>query len=164
MRRWYVAATQPAREALALRHLRNQGFDAFLPRRAKTVRHARKLATVLAPLFPGYLFIELDPDQARWRSINGTIGVRQILSADARPLPLPLGFVENLVRISDPEGKLCFGPELKAGDRAVLLSGPFADRIGTLLSLDGKGRVKILLELLSATVPVETRADNLMPA
>lgn len=164
MGRWYVAATQPAKEVLALRHLRNQGFSAFLPRRAKTVRHARKLLSVMAPLFPGYLFIDLDPGEVRWRSVNGTTGVRHLLTADNRPLPLPVGVVEQLLALSDEEGTVSFAGGLKVDQKVVMLAGPFADRIGTILSLDGKGRVKILLELLSSSVPVSTVAENLMPA
>jgi len=77
---------------------------------------------------------------------------------------LPIGFVEHLRDMSDDDGKISFETGLGIGDKVVLLGGPFAERIGTILSLDGKGRVKLLLELLSSQVPVETRADNLMPA
>lgn len=163
MQRWYVVATNPARETMAAIQLQNQGFKAYLPTRSKSVRHARKSVIVAAPLFPGYLFVELDPDRVRWRSINGTIGVRSLLSADSRPLPLPVGFVEGLLRLSDTEGRVCFGPKLVAGEKAILLSGPFSDRIGIILSTAANGRVKLLLELLSSSVPVETRAENLMP-
>lgn len=164
MQRWYVAATQPSRELLAQRHLRNQDFEVFLPRRARRVRHAGKTTSVLSPLFPGYLFIGMDPSVVRWRSINGTIGVRHILCADERPLPLPRGFVERLHSLADEHGCIAHDDGLKAGDRAVVVGGPFADRVGTLLSMDGKGRVKLLIELLSASVPLEMQAENLLPA
>src|SRR5262245_51476055 len=52
--RWYVAYTQPHREARAQAHLVFQGFRTFLPHNRKTVRHARKLRTVSSPLFPRY--------------------------------------------------------------------------------------------------------------
>src|ERR1700739_3482109 len=61
--RWYVAHTQPQREAIALTHLREQGFRGFLPRRLKNVRHARKVQTVLAPLFTRYVFVILNLDR-----------------------------------------------------------------------------------------------------
>jgi hypothetical protein len=37
-------------------------YRTFLPKREKTVRHARKLTTVVAPFFPRYMFIILDPE------------------------------------------------------------------------------------------------------
>ena len=77
---WFVVQTQPRAEAKAKRHLINQGFTTYLPVYRRRVRHARRSEIALRPLFPGYLFVRLDPEQQRWRSINGTVGVRQILT------------------------------------------------------------------------------------
>ena len=57
--RWYAVHTQPLNETRAEQHLSNQDFTTFMPKRLKTVRHARKLTTVEAPFFPRYLFIVL---------------------------------------------------------------------------------------------------------
>src|SRR5258706_16252721 len=73
--RWYAVNCLSNREFLASSQLRNQGFRTFLPRRLTTRRHARKFDTVMRPLFPGYLFVQLDLSRDRWRSINGTLGV-----------------------------------------------------------------------------------------
>ena len=57
--RWYVVHTRTHRENTAQAQLANQGFRTFMPRLEKTVRHARKTALILAPLFPRYFFIAL---------------------------------------------------------------------------------------------------------
>ncbi len=44
------------------------------------------------------------------------------------------------------------------------MSGPFAGHVGKLAKLDDRGRVRVLLELLSTEVPVETKITNLLPA
>ena len=49
--RWYVVHTLPHQESRAEVQLTNQQYRAFLPKREKTVRHARKLRTVVAPFF-----------------------------------------------------------------------------------------------------------------
>ncbi|HQF30164.1 MAG TPA: transcription termination/antitermination NusG family protein, partial [Hyphomicrobiales bacterium] len=59
---WYVVSTQPHQEARAESNLVRQGFETWLPRFARERRHARKVDTVLVALFPGYLFVRLDPD------------------------------------------------------------------------------------------------------
>ncbi len=82
----------------------------FTPRRWRTVRHARRVRDVAAPLFPGYLFVSLDPGAVRWRSINGTVGVRYLIAAGDKPLPLPEGFVEALVKVADASGVVSFAP------------------------------------------------------
>src|SRR5262249_39215497 len=76
--RWYAVQTQPHRELRAKGQLENQAYEVFLPRRLKTVRHARKLTNVDAPFFPCYLFICLDLTRHRWRSVNGTFGVARL--------------------------------------------------------------------------------------
>src|ERR1700684_1024886 len=68
---WCVAQTLRHREQLARLHLGAQAFRSFLPRFHKTVRHARSLREVIAPVFPGYIFVVLNPERNRWRSING---------------------------------------------------------------------------------------------
>ena len=51
------------------------GFPGILAARQKMRRHARKIDVVLAPFFPGYLFVQLDLQRDQWRSVNGTYGL-----------------------------------------------------------------------------------------
>lgn len=161
--RWYVVATKPGRDGLAVEQLRNQSFEVFQPRRKTTVRHARKLLTRSAPLFPGYLFVRMDVGSVRWRAINGTMGVKYLLSQDETPAPLPTGFVETLIDCSDHEGVVTFARQLKPGDSVTLMSGPFAKQVGELIGMDDRGRVEILMRFVSA-VSIKTSQDNLLPA
>jgi transcriptional antiterminator RfaH len=45
-----------------------------------------------------------------------------------------------------------------------ILTGPFADFVGTLEWLDGQGRVKVLLDMMGGKVPLMSHARDLMPA
>src|SRR5215831_10830985 len=89
--RWYLAHTRPNNERKAEFHLNAQGFVTFLPQIEKTIRHARRLATVRRPLFPRYLFVRFDVTQDRWLSVNGTIGVGRLVMQDGRPVAVPIG-------------------------------------------------------------------------
>src|SRR2546430_1503971 len=77
--RWYVVHTLPLCEGRAQIQLENQSFRTFLPKRHKTIRHARKLSTVEAAFFPRYLFVALDLTRHQWRSVNGTFGVASLV-------------------------------------------------------------------------------------
>ena len=161
---WYVVATKPAAESAAARHLANQHFDVFLPQYKKVVRHSRRVYPRLCPFFPGYLFVSFAQERNRWRAINGTYGVRHLIAQNERPVPLPAGFTEMLMARANPDGVVELKDALKAGDKVEILSGPFACLTGQLLSIDERGRVAVLLELLSRSVPVRTSVDNLLPA
>lgn len=141
-----------------------QGFRSFLPRRFKTVRHARKLRTVNAPLFPSYIFVALNLGVDRWRSVNGTIGVASLITAQERPLPLPAGVVETLIMSSDAAGRLRFVPDMERGQKVRLVAGPFAQALGVLDYLDDRGRVEVLLEIMGGGIRVELPRTWIEPA
>ena len=90
-KRWYAVHAQPHRETRAQVQLANQGFVTYLPKRLKTVRHARKLATITAPFFPRYLFVALDLGRHPWRCVNNTFGVSTLVMAGERPASGPAG-------------------------------------------------------------------------
>ena len=150
--RWYVVRTLPQRERQASLQLLNQGFRAFVPLYLKNRRHARKLETVSAPLFPRYLFVVLDRTRDRWRSINGTFGVDRLLTQGGEPQPVPHGVVERLVDAADAGGNVQFKFELRQGQTIKVTSGPFADLLGQLDRLDEHGRVSVLLDIMGTTV------------
>jgi transcription elongation factor/antiterminator RfaH len=154
--RWFVVHTLPHQEKRAQIQLENQRYRTFLPKREKTIRHARKLTTVVAPFFPRYMFIILDPEHDQWRPINGTLGVARLVMQGERPNPVPPGIVETLIASTGPDGllQLRLGPQLKVGDSVRLTQGPFAEYLGTLDRLDESGRVRVLLDMLGRQVPV----------
>jgi transcriptional antiterminator RfaH len=163
--RWYVAVTQPLKERYAAENLVNQGYRHFLPLQLSTSRHARRFRTRLAPVFPRYLFVILDPHRGRWRCINGTFGVQHLIAEGDAPLAVRPGVVETLVASSDPRGVLVFRPSsLTPGDRVRLVSGPFAGALGVLHGLEASGRVRVLLELMGAPTPVRVDAKAIAVA
>jgi transcription antitermination factor NusG len=163
--RWYVVMTQPNKEYFAAENLTAQGFRSFVPRQSVTYKHARRFSTKLAPVFPQYLFVILDPDAQRWRAVNGTFGVRRLINDGDRPAPVRVGVIETLAASCDASGVLMFRTAtFKAGDRIRLVSGPFAGALGTLQSLDASGRVRLLLEIISGRITGTADASDVVLA
>jgi transcriptional antiterminator RfaH len=161
--RWYVVYTQPFQELVAQGHLKNQAFRVFLPRYARTIRHARRYSTTLAPLFPRYLFVVLNPEHSQWRSINGTRGVVSLIKQDANPLPIKRGVVESLIESSTDEGEVRFCPGLRPGQGVRLVAGPFAGQLGVLEQLGSSDRIRVLLGMMGGQVAIELQARNVVP-
>ncbi len=150
--RWYVAQTRARQEVLARMNLEAQNFEVFLPQILKTTRHARQLRTKKVAVFPGYLFIRLDPKLHRWRSVNGTIGVSRLLTANERPAPAPNGVVESLMGYVDEQGYCQLNRDLVVGQKVNVVQGPFVRLMGEVLSMDDKGRTRVLLEIMGGKV------------
>lgn len=152
--RWYLVHAQTGREHVAETNLSRQNYRSFLPKYARTTRHARKLVTRDEALFPGYLFVALDLETDRWSPINGTLGVVRLVSHRSAPVPVPEGVVECLIDAARPDGRLERKPAFRPGDRVRMIAGPFADRIAEVVELSGGDRVKLLLDLLSSSIHV----------
>jgi len=162
---WYVVRTQSRAEEKALRHLANQGFTAYLPRYSRRVRHARRNEIVLRPLFPGYLFIQLDPEQCRWRSINGTVGVHEILTSGDTPLPVPERIIAEIKAREDETGAVKLAlPSFARGQVVRMLEGPLADVNGLFEEMRDENRVVLLVSLLGRKVRMQVPATAVAAA
>jgi transcription elongation factor/antiterminator RfaH len=164
--RWYVVHTRPHGERRAAANLRRQDFRVFLPRHRKTVRHARQFRTVEAPFFPRYLFVRMAVGRDRWRSVNGTFGVSQLVMQGDLPKPVPSGVVEALLAIADRDGLLALDPSLRPGQSVRVVTGPFTGLAGKLVTLDERQRVQVLIDILGNPTPVavEVSRIGLVPA
>jgi transcriptional antiterminator RfaH len=159
--RWYVAHTHPHAEAKATAHLNRQGFDIYFPRYIKRRRHARRIETVPAPLFPRYLFVAINLNAQRWRSIFSTVGVSRLVCNGEDPSPVPIGIVEALKSREDANGfiKLDCRPRFHVGDKIRVLDGAFSSCLGLFEGMAERERIAILLDLLGRKVRVILDAD-----
>ena len=156
MNRWFVAHTRVRGEPVARRNLARQGFEVYLPRYLKRRRHARRLDRVAAPLFPRYVFIRMDPERCRWRSVNGTVGVAHLVCHGDRPAALPDGTVAEIRAREDARGLVAVraAPPFRRGETVQVTAGPLSDQVGLFDCADDDERVVILLDLLGREVPV----------
>jgi transcriptional antiterminator RfaH len=159
-RRWYLAQTHIHAESKATFHLQRQGFDIYLPRYLKKRRHARRIDTVAAPLFPRYVFISVDETQ-RWHAIRSTIGITRLVTTGDAPAIVPPAIIEGLKRREDANGlvKLENRPRFASGDKVRVRDGAFADTLGLFENMNGNERVAILLDLLGRKVRVVLELD-----
>ena len=153
---WYVVHTRHREEMKALANLHRQSYEAYLPRYAKKIRHARRVERVLRPFFPRYLFVSLNLAVEGWRQIRSTFGVSDVVCFGDQPVAVPDGVIDELKSNEDAEGCINFKRHnsLKAGDRVTVLSGPFSDLLGFCESVTENERAEILLDLLGRKVRV----------
>ncbi len=154
-RHWCVVQTQPHAEARAASHLARQGFDVYLPRYQKRRRHARRVETVAAPLFPRYLFVAIAMASQRWRSIQSTVGVSRLVCNGDMPAAVRRGVVEDLKHRE--QGGLVLlepRPRFALGEKVRVLNGVFANHLALFDGMADSERVAVLLEMLGRRVRV----------
>ena len=156
MKQWYVVNTKSREETKALFNLKRQGFNTYLPQYKKTRRHARRTDTILAPLFPKYLFVEFDLDLENWSCINSTFGVSRLIKFGSMPTPVPSELVEEIQARENEEGLVSLNRylKIKQGDEVTIITGAFSEHTGIFECQDDDARIIILLSLMGRDVRV----------
>jgi transcription antitermination factor NusG len=163
---WSCAQTRPRAEPLAIRNLRRQRFRAFYP--FLLVRNRFHRLTVM-PVFPSYVFVELDDAVPNWSPINSTLGVRRLLTQLVKHSeyrrPANVGFAEDLRRLRIRSSLDAVAPAeesegcLPPGTVVRVRRGPFAERVA-LVSLSSAARVKLLLEFFNREISISFDLDD----
>lgn len=151
---WCVVSTQPNAEEKAMFHLMRQGFNVLLPKHLKRRSHARKVEWVPRPLFPGYLFVKIDPSISPWRAIRSTVGALDVIRFGEAPAPLPDEVIEEICARQDENGlvKTHDGTNFKPGDAVRVLQGALGEFEALFESADDRNRVTVLLNMLGRQV------------
>lgn len=143
---WFVVRCKPREDARALEHLRGQSLHCYAPTlKVEKLPQSRRIA-VQEPRFPRYVFVQLDEVNDNWRRIRSTRVVAQLVHCHERLLPIDDRIIEG-IRARLAVDQPCV-PYLKAGERVVIIDGPFSDVQAIFLANDGKERLILLLNIL----------------
>jgi transcriptional antiterminator RfaH len=159
MEPWVVVNTHPHKELYAVENLELQDFKVYCPMIQQRVKHARCTKEVLRPLFPGYLFVRIRSDWQQWRPILSTFGVRTLVCCGERPSLLDDGFVSTLK--AREEGGIIVQASAKysVGQQVRFEEGAFDGVVATIIELDEKDRLIVLVNLLQRQVRMKVKAE-----
>lgn len=162
---WYIVRTHVRSEVKAALNLERQGFATYLPRYLKRRRHARRVEIVPAPLFPRYLFVAIDVATQRWRSIQSTFGVAQLVCNGEDPSAVSAAVVNELRRREDATGFVQLARRgFARGEKVRVVEGVFSACLGLFEGMTDNERVTILLDLLGRKVRVVMDLDAVAAA
>jgi transcriptional antiterminator RfaH len=163
---WYVVHTQPHAETKAEAHLARQGYATYLPRYLKQRRHARRVESVAAPLFPRYMFVAIDRLTQRWRSIQSTVGVSHLVCNGEEPATISAGVIGELRSRQDERGLIHLDsrPRFASGDPIQVVEGVFSTCLGIFQGMADHERVAILIDLLGRKVRVVIDGNSVAAA
>ena len=152
---WYVLQVKARHEAVAECNLGNQGFTTFLPM-LRVQRHLRgRWHSVCEPLFPGYLFIELDFDRQNTAPIRSTRGVIRLVRLGKNLQPFPESLLQTLMQAQSAVGEAIDPASMfESGDEVRLISGPMAGMEAIFKARNSQERVVLLLNILGSETQV----------
>lgn len=156
---WYLVQCKPKQDLRALENLQRQGYDCLLPLHKIERLQKGQWKIFEEPLFPGYLFIELDTLLDNWMPIRSTRGVSQIVRFGTHPLPVSPNIIER-IRNTSPS----VDPEFIPGDKVIIELDGLQGLEAIFITKDGAERVLILLNILQREVKVTVPVSGLVRA
>ena len=150
---WYVVYTKPHKEDSAQFHLRLKGLEVFFPRLLLPQSFRKRKQIV--PLFPNYLFVRIQLSE-EYQFVVWSPGIRRFVSFNDAPAAMDEVVVKYLMQQANAAGVIAARSNLKVGQEVRISGGPFDGLAGIIQEPpDARGRVTVLMELLSRRIQVE---------
>ena len=110
-------------------------------------------------VFPGYMFVSVNPQNFNLNKINSTFGVSKLLSYNNKPAEISHDIIITLKNRYEEDDDLSPKETLKEGDKIRFKSGPFVDIIATIEKEDEKNRLWLLLNTIGqlTTLKIEQK-------
>ena len=160
---WFLVHCKPNSGNIALRNIKNQEVRAFLPMQKLTFRKGNTFKMHLRPLFPGYLFVNIDPQAGHWRKINNTRGVARIVQLGANPCPVPDTVIAALLKRCDADHVLQDLGALEVGNQARISQGPLSGFIAEIIEIEPDSRVHLLLDIMGQATHITAESSTIIP-
>lgn len=141
MKNWYLIKTKPQQEAIATQNLTNQNFNVFFPKAV--------INNKTTPLFPSYLFIELDDKIQNWTPIRSTKGVSNFVRFGLSFAKVPNQII-NLIKTQQQQTieKMINICSHHKGDYLEIQTGAFKGQQAIFQNYNSSDRVTVLLKLI----------------
>jgi len=153
---WMLLQVKPRQELRALENLENQQGECYCPQIRIEKLSRGKRVEVEEALFPGYLFINAQPEQngLTYASIRSSRGVSKIVGFGAEPLKVPETLITQ-IKLREESGLIGVSPMglPQAGDNINILEGPFKGLKAVFSHTDGMQRSIVLINLLNQQTP-----------
>lgn len=154
---WQVLHLRSRCEKKAAAYCAAAGLTHYLPLRREKKKYQRRQVEVWIPLFPGYLFVQLHPEQRALILRSGQVA--RILEVKDQ-----LKFVSEIEQIRkalEAEPGLSACPAITAGQMVRITAGPFQGLEGIVAKDKGGERVILNVEMIGQGVAIEAAKDIL---
>ena len=161
---WYLVHTKGRQEDTAITNLQRQNFRCYMPMLYVQKVRRGKPVVVAEPMFPSYVFIQLDTSDnikgQSWSPIRSTLGVRDLVKFGGHPAKVDADLIATLhereqLQQSNPQALFA------AGDKVVITDGPFAGIEAIYQTADAEQRSMILLSMLNKPVAMRIEPGKL---
>jgi len=164
--RWYVVhvlsgfeyrVVKSLKDRIVTHKLEDQFGEILLPEETVVANIKGKKRNLKKKFFPGYLLINMLMNDKTWHLVKNTDKITSFVSGDKnKPIPIGIDEAKQLTNqvvegFKKPKSSSVF----TAGDNVKVIEGPFTTFVGTVDSVNERGKVKVQLSIFGRPTPVE---------
>jgi transcription antitermination factor NusG len=157
--RWFVAHTKPRREKKLVEYCARQGFAATLPCYNSAHKYRGKTVVFRKPLFPSYVFLQLEPEQKG--AVSQSDHVANLLEVFDQEIFREQ--LEGILLALDTDLEVRLAPAIGEGMRVRIKAGPLQGLEGWVEKRYGLTTVMLRLDFINQAAAVKVDADLLTP-
>jgi len=162
-RHWFVLTTKPREEQRAYANLIMQGYEVFLPKIAHVIKKNGLKTVALKPLFPNYLFIQLDKQVANFNAIRSTRGVGNFVCFGLNQAVIGNDIIDDIKQSIAGDGKIKSLEDLLAyckGDIVELTQGSLSGLKAIYQTKIGLERSILMVKMLGQQSQVIVKNED----
>ncbi|MDR2672348.1 MAG: transcription termination/antitermination protein NusG [Coriobacteriales bacterium] len=171
-KKWYVLHTYSGYENKVKRNIEHRIdalgcgdkiFDIQIPsEEIVEIRDGGRRVTTDKKIFPGYVLVRMDLDDASWSVVRNTPGVTGFVGAQGKPTPLSRDEYNKIMKHTDVTVPKKTSSNLEVGMSVKVISGALSEFDGTVSEVNPEaGKVKVLVSIFGRETPVELSYDQI---
>ncbi len=162
---WYALRVRSRHEFVTAEELTRKNIANFLPSVPRTRQWKDRKKTVDFPLFPGYLFVHLDPRPGVFLNVLKTRGSVCFVSLEpGRPTAVLPQEIESLKILLQSGSQLDVFPAFKEGTTVRVKRGPLSGTVGILAKRKDQDMFLVNIEILGRSVGLKIHAEDVEQA
>ena len=154
---WFVAHTRPRCEKKLKQLCEREGFPVTLPCYRTVHKYRGKTAVFHKPLFPGYVFLQLHPEQKQKIYQNDHVANLLVVHDQA----LFIRQLDEILKALDTDLEVFLAPQIGQGSRVKIKTGPLRGLDGWVEQRHGMTTVLLRLDFIGQAAAVKMHADEL---
>ena len=159
---WYAIYVKSRHEFVVQDQLFKKEIETFLPAVTRLRQWKDRKKQINFPLFPGYLFVNIQPSPEQILSVLKTKGVINFVSAEpGYPTAVPPEEINSLKLLIESGKPIDVFSHIKEGSRIRVIRGPLSGAEGTLQKKGDQYMFVVNIDILSRSVGVKIHAEDI---
>jgi transcriptional antiterminator NusG len=165
-KKWYVIHTYSGYEGkvksnllhrIESESLEDKIFKIEIPSEVVTeIKAGGKRVQSEKKIFPGYVLVRMELDDAIWSIVRNTPGVTGFVGAEGKPSPLTRVEYEKIMKRSKTETPKKTSTDIEVGQSIKVVQGPLIDFDGIVTEVNpDTGKIRVTVSIFGRETPVE---------